>query len=158
MDKYSKLFKKNQDNEIKFFLRPYNPDNEKYFEVIKKARSEGLKQVIVNSKIMTDILYSILEFGGIILKINMSDNTDQDIKDNIKSIIPKLKNDRLLFAKLREQLEWAAESGSIDINSIEIYIYNKKYQIYSNGIICGDDLNRLFENNIKRVLEEYFYE
>ena len=85
-----------------------------------------------------------------------SDTTDQDIKDNIRSIISKLRKDKLLFVKLKEQLEWAAERESIDINSIEIYIHNKKYQIYSNGIIFGDDLNGLFENNIKRVLEEYF--
>ncbi|UAT31985.1 hypothetical protein K7T73_07130 [Bacillus badius] len=156
MSEYGKLFKKNTGVKTHLCLRSYNPEKDKYFEVIKSARKEGLKQVIVNSEIMTNILYSTLKSGGIILKINLSDSTDQDIKDNIKAIIPKLKSDLLLFVKLKEELEWAMDSGSIDIHSIDIYILNRKYTIYSNGIIYGEKLEELFENTIKPVLEEYF--
>lgn len=156
MNSYGKLFRRQTDKNIQLSLRSYNPEKERYFQVIKEARNEGLKQVIINSEIMTDILYTTLDIGGLILKVNMSDSTDEDIKDNVKAIISKLKSDKLLFLKLKEELEWAADSGSIDINSIDIYFLNQRYEIYSNGIIHGDDLAGIFENIMKPVLEKYF--
>ncbi|MFK4353831.1 hypothetical protein [Bacillus sp. RC92] len=157
MNSYGKLFRKQGDKSIQLSLRSYNPEKERYFQVIKEARSEGLKQVIINSEIMTNILYTTLELDGVILKVNLSDNTDDDIKENVKVIISKLRSDKLIFFKLKEELEWAADSGSIDINSIEIYFSNKRYQIYSNGIINGDNLEAAFDKIIKPVLEKYFY-
>ncbi|MCU5582470.1 hypothetical protein OCF65_18710 [Bacillus toyonensis] len=157
MNSYGKLFRKQGDKSIQLSLRSYNPEKERYFQVIKEARSEGLKQVIINSEIMTNILYTTLELDGVILKVNLSDNTDDDIKENVKVIISKLRSDKLIFFKLKEELEWAADSGSIDINSIEIYFSNKRYQIYSNGIINGDNLEVAFDKIIKPVLEKYFY-
>jgi len=153
MNSYGKLFR----GHSKINLRSYNPEIERYFQVIKEARSEGLKQVIINSEIMTDILYATLQSDGMILKVNMSDNTDNDVKDNVKAIISKLKSDKLIFVKLKEELEWASDSGSIDINSIDVYFSNKRYEIYSNGIIHGDDLDLIFSEILKPVLEKYFY-
>ncbi|WP_427127940.1 hypothetical protein ACQCPQ_31065 (plasmid) [Priestia megaterium] len=157
MNSYGKLFRGHSEKNNQLLLRSYDPVKEKYFEVIKEARNEGLKQVIINSEIMTDILYATLNSDGLILKVNMSDNTDDDIKENVKAIIRKLKSDKLIFVKLKEELEWAADSGSIDINSIDIYISNKKYEIHSNGIIHGDDLDSIFDKIMKPVLEKYFY-
>lgn len=157
MNSYGKLFKGNSSTNNQLLLRSYDPVKEKYFEVIKEARNEGLKQVIINSEIMTDILYATLNSDGLILKVNMSDNTDDDIKENVKSIIRRLKSDKLIIEKLKEELEWAADSGSIDINSIDVYFSNKRYEIYSNGIIHGDDLNLIFGKIMKPVLENYFY-
>lgn len=157
MNSYGKLFRSHNSTNNHLFLRSYDPVKEKYFEVIKEARNEGLKQVIINSEIMTDILYATLNLGGLILKVNMSDNTDDDIKENVKSIIRKLKSDKLIFVKLKEELEWAADSGSIDINSIDVYFSNKMYEIHSNGIIHGDDLDSIFDKIMKPVLEKYFY-
>ncbi|MDR4888231.1 hypothetical protein RGU12_11780 [Fredinandcohnia sp. QZ13] len=152
MNSYGKLFK----GRNKINLRSYDPEKERYFKVIKEARREGLKQVIINSEIMTDILYATLQSDGVILKVNMSDTTDKDVKVNVKAIISKLKSDKLFFVKLKEELEWAADSGSIDINSIDVYFSNKRYEIYSNGIIHGDDLDLLFNEIMKPVLEKYF--
>ncbi|MGG4548357.1 hypothetical protein ABER02_11245 [Rossellomorea marisflavi] len=156
MSEYGKLFRKKEGQKNTFILKPYHPDKEKYFELINKAREKSYKQVIVNSKIMTDILFRTLNSGGVILKINMSENTDQFVTDNIKVIIRKLRENNLLFVKLKEQLDWASESGSIDINSIEIYSNKKRYEIYSNGIISGENIIDLFQNNIQIVLEYYF--
>ncbi|MEH6930091.1 hypothetical protein, partial [Priestia megaterium] len=90
MNSYGKLFRGHSSTNNQLFLRSYDPVKEKYFEVIKEARNEGLKQVIINSEIMTDILYATLNLDGLILKVNMSDNTDDDIKENVKAIIRKL--------------------------------------------------------------------
>lgn len=156
MDKYGKIFKKQTNGLREFELRAYDPDKDKYFDVIKKARLDGFKQVIINSKIMAEIMFSILNSKGIILKINMTDNADQDIVDNLKSIISKLRTNHLLFVKLKEELELITESGSIDISSVEIYINKKKYEIKSNGLIIGSELDLFFIHTLVPVLEDYF--
>ncbi|UAK17540.1 hypothetical protein [Sporolactobacillus terrae] len=155
-DQFGKLFVKCRESGNEIAVLPYN-ETDKYYEIIKTARSNGFKQVIVNSEIMINLLYTILGNRGIILKINMSDNTDDEIKDNIKSIIRSIKKDKLNFVKLKDELEWATESGSIDINSIEIFITNIKAQIYSNGILFSQNNETIF-NIIKATLEEYFNE
>lgn len=158
MNSYGKLFKgRNDVNDPQLFIRSYDPEKERYFQVIKEAQNEGLKQVIINSEIMTDILYSTLQLDGLILKVNMSDNTDDDVKENIKAIISRLKSNKLMFVKLKEELEWASDSGSIDINRIDVYFSNQRYEIYSNGVIHGDDLDSIFNKIMKPVLENYFY-
>ncbi|MCY8438602.1 hypothetical protein NQS41_10060 [Bacillus sp. C3(2022)] len=156
MEKYGKVFKKHINDQYEFQLRSYDPDNEKYFEVISKARDDGFTQVIINSKIMSEILFAVLNSKGYLLKINMTDNTDQEVIDNLKSIIAKLKHNPLLFVKLKEQLEVITESGSIDISSIEIFIKEEKYEVKSNGIIIGLELESFFDEIIKTELEVYF--
>ncbi|MFD9275322.1 hypothetical protein NX819_14720 [Bacillus subtilis] len=156
MDNYGKVFKKQFDDKLEFQLRSYDPDKEKYFDIVKNARTEGFKQVIINSKIMSELLFAILNSNGYLLKINMTDNTDQDIIENLKSIIPKLRHKPLLVIKLKEELDLITESGSIDISSIEIFINNKMYEIKSNGIIIGLELDYFFNEIIKPVLEDYF--
>lgn len=156
MEQYGKVFKKSVDNKINLFLNPYAPDKEKYFEIIKVAKSKGLKQVIINSELMTKILFYALESNGVILKINLSDSTDQEIIDNINSIVPKIRTNPLLFSKLKDELDWAIDSGSIDITSIQIFILNQAFQIYSNGIVSGPDISELFNQIMKPVIGKYF--
>ncbi|PFZ73688.1 hypothetical protein COL72_08425 [Bacillus toyonensis] len=156
MNHYGKLFINNSNSQSNISLETYNPDKEKYFEVIKKAREKGLKQVIINSELMLEILYQILENNGVILKVNLSDSTDDEIKDNINSILPKIRENKQLYLKLREELEWAVDSGSIDVNNIEVYVFKTRYQIFSNGIINSSKMDEMFEKIILPVLRKYF--
>lgn len=154
MEKYGKLFRKKSDNDIA--LRSYAPDNDKYFELIKKAREDGYHQLIINSELMISIIYSTLELDGILMKITMSDNTDEDIKENIEFIIKKMRHDKFLFLKLKEELEWAIDSGSIDIYKIDLYFQNERYTLYSNGIISGKNINYFFDTVLNPILGSYF--
>lgn len=156
MNHYGKLFINNSNSQSSISLETYNPDKEKYFEIIKRARGKGLRQVIINSELMLEILYQVLENNGVILKVNLSDSTDDEIKDNISSILPKIRHDKELYAKLREELEWAVDSGSIDIFHIEVYVFKTRYQIFSNGIINSSKKDEMFEKVILPVLRKYF--
>ncbi|AQY41151.1 hypothetical protein P4V72_00095 [Bacillus thuringiensis] len=156
MNHYGKLFINNSNSQSSISLETYNPDKEKYFEIIKRARGKGLRQVIINSELMLEILYQVLENNGVILKVNLSDSTDDEIKDNINSILPKIRQDKELYVKLREELEWAVDSGSIDIFNIEVYVFKTRYQIFSNGIINSSKMDEMFEKVILPVLRKYF--
>ncbi|MHA7912903.1 hypothetical protein [Bacillus altitudinis] len=156
MEQYGKVFKKQTNGLNIFEIRAYDPDIEKYFDVIKKARDNGFKQVIINSEIMSKLMFNILNSQGFILKINMTDNTDEYLVDNIKSLVSKLKTNPLLFVKLKEELSFITESGSIDISSIEILIDSTRYEIKSNGLIVGTNLDSFFEKIFLPTLEDYF--
>lgn len=154
MNEYGKIFRQKKNN--KFSLRSYNPDKEKYFELIQKAKKDSYTQLIINSELMIDLMYKILNLSGVVLKISMSETTDQNIKDNVKFILQKLRQDNLYFSKLKEELEWAIDSGSLDIESIDAYYKKNKITIKSNGIIYGKDKSTTFEEVIIPVLECYF--
>lgn len=156
MEQYGKVFKKQTNGLNIFEIRAYDPNIEKYFDVIKKARDDGFKQVIINSEIMSKLMFNILNSQGFILKINMTDNTDEYLVDNIKSLVSKLKTNPLLFVKLKEELNFITESGSIDISSIEIFIDSTRYEIKSNGLIVGTNLDSFFEKIFFPTLEDYF--
>ncbi|MDI4570444.1 hypothetical protein [Bacillus altitudinis] len=158
MEQYGKVFKKQTNGLNIFEIRAYDPNIEKYFDVIKKARDDGFKQVIINSEIMSKLMFNILNSQGLILKINMTDNTDQYLVDNIKSLVSKLKTNPLLFVKLKEELSFITESGSIDISSIEIFIDSTRYEIKSNGLIIGKNFDVFFNNIFLPTLEDYFHE
>lgn len=154
MNEYGKIFRRKQDNN--FSLRSYNPDKEKYFELIQTAKEDNYTQLIINSELMINLMYTALNFDGIILNVSMSDTTDQDIKDNIRFILQKIRQNNLYFSKLKEELEWAIDCGSLDIESVDLYYENNKSTIKSNGIIYGKNKSATFNNLIVPVLESYF--
>jgi len=154
MELYSKVFRHKVKKELT--LRSYNPDSESYFDLIKMARSDGYNQVIINSEIMISIIHSLLETDNILMKITMSDNTDQDVRESIDYVVKKMKHDKLLFFKLKSELEWVIDSGSIDINCIDIYFEKQRYTIYSNGLVIGKQIHTVFKKLIKPVLGVYF--
>ncbi|MED2940640.1 hypothetical protein [Cytobacillus horneckiae] len=152
---YSKVFKYNEKGTNIPALVPYNPEKETYYELIKKSRKKGLRQIIINSEIMTELMYNTLSHEGLILDINLSDNTDKISKDNVESILHAIRKNKLNFIKLREELDWAIERESIDISNIIIYIDNIKLEIKSNGIIIGEINNYFFDKVMKPTLENY---
>lgn len=158
MEEYGKVFREISSPKKSYTLCTYRPEEESYFEVVKRARESGKRQVVLNSEIMTELMLSIINNGGIVRKINLSDSTDQDVIDNITSIINKMKSDPLMFVKLKDELEWVYDSGSIDINSVTIYFNNAQFTVYSNGIVFGQNPLDLFETILIKVLEEFFDE
>lgn len=158
MEEYGKVFREISSQKKSYTLCTYRPEEESYFEVVKRARESGKRQVVLNSEIMTELMLSIINNGGIVRKINLSDSTDQEVVDNITSIINKMKSDPLMFVKLKQELEWVYDSGSIDINSVTIYFNSAQFTVYSNGIVFGQNPLVLFETILIKVLEEFFDE
>lgn len=158
MEEYGKVFRDIISERKSFILCTYKPEEESYFEVVKRARDEGKRQVVLNSEIMTEIMFCIINNNGIVRKINLSDSTDEDVIDDINSLISKMKKDPLLFIKLKDELEWAYDSGSIDINNVTVYFDGSQFTIHSNGIIFGERPVDLFEKIIRQVLVKFFNE
>lgn len=154
MELYGKIFRHKVNKEIT--LRSYNPDSESYYDLINKARSEGYNQVIINSEIMVSIIHALLKTDNMLMKITMSDNTDQDIKESIDYVVKKMKQDKLLFIELKSELEWAIDSGSIDIKCIVIYFKKQRYTIFSNGLVIGKQIDTVFKKLLKPVIGVYF--
>lgn len=158
MDQFGKIFRNVSTQNEQFELCEYNPKEHSYFEIIQKGRQDGKRQVVINSEIMNEILYKIISNEGFISKIKLADSTDQDIIDNVTNLIPKLRTNPLLFIELKKELEWAYDSGSIDIVSIQVIFESKLYQITSNGLIEGKEVATFFMEIINPILTSYFNE
>ncbi|KMY49257.1 hypothetical protein [Peribacillus loiseleuriae] len=155
MDEYGKIFRKYSNDKLNICMESYNPDVEKYHEVILRMKAKSYKQVIINSELMIEILNAVIMNEGYILGINFTDNTDENLKIDVKNFVLKIRKDRLQFINLKELLKWALDNNSIDIFNIELY-YNKiHYTVYSNGLIMGNKLNLIFEDIIEKVLDNY---
>lgn len=158
---FAKVFKKiNKNSRSTLYLRPYDVENQQYLDIIKDAQSEGLSQVIINSQIMIDFLSYTLEKDGIILKIQMNNYADVELKDDIMAIVRKLRKEKHLFQELKQQLSWALDSESIDILSITIALkiddsFPQSWEIFSNGIIVGEDIEKFFRVHLCQVVEGY---
>ena len=156
---YGKLFKRYLDDELDIIFNEYIPDEQKYYRLIEEALKRGEKQVIINSEIMIAIIFDVIGLSGIILDIEMSDNTDKVIKDNVKKILSKMRTNNIEFVKLKEILEWSNSKDSIDIMSIDIYYDNDRYTIKSNGVFyCVNDekknLNHILDKLLKKIVEK----
>lgn len=156
MSEYGKVFRLLSSPNENFDISIYDPKEHSYFDVVRTARKEGKRQIVINSELMTLILYKAISSKGFISKIDLADSTDEDIKANINTLIPKLRHNPVLFVDLKKELEWAYDSGSIDIVSISIIFENELYKINSNGLMEGKNLQPLFDKIIRPILKEYF--
>ncbi len=155
MDEYGKIFRKYSNDKLNICTESYNPDVEKYHEVILRMKAKGYKQVIINSELMIEILNAIIMNEGYILGINFTDNTDENLKIDVKNLVLKIRKDRLQFINLKELLKWALDNNSIDIFNIELYYNKNPYTVYSNGLIMGNKLNLIFKGILEKVLDNY---
>ncbi|OCX64816.1 hypothetical protein BFM98_07190 [Lysinibacillus sp. AR18-8] len=156
MDTYGKMFRKKHDE---FIIKKYKPSEQRYYEIINEARKAGYKQLIVNSEIMLQIIESVLLKKGILMNVEMSESTDEDLSDNVEKLVREIRENPLLFIRLKEQLEWTNDTSCIDINSITLYCDGNKFTLMSNGVLYGrSEINNFFSKIIKPVLISYFYE
>lgn len=155
MEVYGKVFRKYSNGELNIINKSYNPDTEKYHEVILEMKSSGYKQVIINSELMLKLLNEIILNEGFILQIKFTDNTDENLIIDVNNLIGKIRYDRIQFIKLKEVLNWALDNNSIDIFNVELLYKQKKYTVYSNGLILGEEINVLFEEILKKIFFEY---
>ncbi|PNP90633.1 hypothetical protein BMT55_11690 [Listeria newyorkensis] len=161
MDKCGKVFRR-ELHSADFTLVPYDPSVQKYYSVIKEEREKGHQQVIINSEIMMNIMYAIVDSGSIVQTIKLSDASDNELNKQIEAILSKLRRDRWFFMKLKDALLWATDNQCIDIERLQVAINSDdrimSYSIYSTGILEGENIESLFNVIIEPVLTEYFSE
>ncbi|MDQ0269020.1 hypothetical protein [Cytobacillus purgationiresistens] len=63
---FSKVFKIIENDTVKPYLISYTPNKENYYELIKKCRKDGLKQVIINYEIMNELMFKTISSDGFI--------------------------------------------------------------------------------------------
>lgn len=159
--KYAKVFKKfNIDSHITLHLLPYDVENQKYLDLLDEAKSNGLSQVVINSEIMLDLLSYTVENDGLILKIKLNNYADEELEDEITYLVRRVREEKNLFGDLKESLSWILDSELIDITSITIAfslddmsIYS--WEIFSNGIIIGENIGEFFNKHLYKVIGEY---
>jgi len=165
MEEHGKIFKKIEENSRQeLYYYPYDVANQNYVDLIKVARKEGLKQVIINSKIMFVLMDYVIKSDGFVNRITFNEGASPDFVASVNSLVERLRNDKTILRTLKAEIEWALNEESIDIARLHITLIEKKSknedeflqgQILSNGIIISSKDKGLFNSHFKKVIEDH---
>lgn len=135
---YAKLFVTKSDNKI--VKIKYSPGLDDYYSIVKENCTKGYRQIIITSKMMTSVIEDYFYTKS--YQISSIEFMEEDIslKNEIDSILNKLKGERAYFGALLEKINFLSEESAIDIRSIELRGRNDKQQAVNislqvNGII-----------------------
>lgn len=161
--KYGKVFKKVSDKNVFFELTEYDFNKSTYSDLIRAQKKEGFRQVLFNTELMLELIRGIAESDEfIVTDIKMSEVADEDIREDIKSILLDYRKNNSLLYKIIDELEWYSDKESIDVCELELVTREMNmFKIKSNGIISSselEDLEKFFEKFISIHLLRYFYE
>lgn len=156
---YVKLFMDKQNNKI--IHVKYSPDKDDYYSLVKEHCKKGYKQIIITSKMMTSIMEDY--FYNKLFRVSLIEfmEEDESLKNDIKSILSNLNNDRAYFGIMLNKIKFLSEDTAIDIKKIELKGKNDKEQymkisIQVNGILGISE--KCFEEEIKtltKIIEGY---
>ena len=116
MIKFLKIFKKNN---CIVPIEYTSEDQKNYFRFVESQHENGLRQVIITSKLMLKIIenFFLQEFS---IKKIIFDEDDLELEDEIKKILEKITENRVYFFKLFNKLECISNNSSINLQRIEM--------------------------------------
>lgn len=158
-----KIFKStDSDSNYNFVFEQYGGEGTKsYRDVVKKHKKQGQSQLLLNSKLMIEMIGWTLSQSNtekIILKNVNLDNDQEDVNDEEFSDLLNQSNGNydIAISKLMKLLDWCVDSGSIDIKSIMVSSFkqDKIADIFFNGTFSGDI--EIFESFINPFLMDQY--
>ncbi|HCY7665848.1 TPA: hypothetical protein O1692_000959 [Staphylococcus aureus] len=163
MANYAKIMKKFDDH--KYIVKSFDLEDLSKFgsypDKMKKIYGQGYSQVIINSKIMLSLLERVIENKNLeFISFEVNDpSLDEETRAQINKIIENLKSKKMGFSAVKEYLFWVFDEGSIFIDKLILYNYEKSsnIEINSNGLICFDNKEEFVDLVIVN-LESYLNE
>lgn len=163
MANYAKIMKKFDDH--KYIVKSFDVEDLSKFgsypDKMKKIYEQGYSQVIINSKIMLSLLERVIENKNLeFISFEVNDpSLDEETRTQINKIIENLKSKKMGFSAVKEYLFWVFDEGSIFIDKLILYNYEKSsnIEINSNGLIYFDNKEE-FVDLVIANLESYLNE
>ncbi|ASG81080.1 hypothetical protein [Lactiplantibacillus pentosus] len=150
--KEAKIFKDGTDSLVSV---DYNPKVTAYFDLIEAQRKRGLSQFIVTSDIMTKLISMlVIERQFILISIDFM-NDDEDLNNEIQTLVDKIGQNGFLFSELLNKLHFLSNEQCIDILRVTLKKRSEgkstQIKVQANGIFfinCDS-----FEEESKRLIE-----
>lgn len=143
---YFQLFN-NNDNKI--LLKKYPIDkNTRYLRYLDEMRDNGLSHIILNSKLLLDMVDLFVGYGWNVNNIDLDDNQEIDVNLYHFTLSTPLDHKLLLLNKLK----YDVKKYNLIINSISISNnnYTNDFIIKSNGLVEIDGEN---PKELKEMIE-----
>ncbi|CAM3959735.1 hypothetical protein [Staphylococcus xylosus] len=164
MTNYAKLMKIYNDNAYDVISVEIDDLSKfgSYPEIMKKIYEQGYTQITINSYLMLKILEKVNgSRDWEIINMEITDPTiDEETINEIKLIFNQIKNKEKDFTLMKDYLFWALDDGSIFIDKIILYNTeaNVSEEVYSNGLIFGQNNELIFLDIIKEIMNGYLNE
>ena len=130
-----KVFQNIQTRNIECFV--YDPQ-QNYYHVVQNASKNGYQQSIFTSSVMIALIEEfLLKYNSIVTEIEFSVD-DEEVNQEIKKIIGKMKYNGAYWAILKDKLSFLSEYNSIDITKVSIK------SKHGNGFLLSLQANGIF--------------
>lgn len=130
-----KVFQNIQTRNIECFV--YDPQ-QNYYHVVQNASKNGYQQSIFTSSVMIALIEEfVLKYNSIVTEIEFSVD-DEEVNQEIKKIIGKMKYNGAYWAILKDKLSFLSEYNSIDITKVSIK------SKHGNGFLLSLQENGIF--------------
>lgn len=131
-----KVFQNIQTGDIECFL--YDPQQD-YYYVVQHALQSGYQQSIFTPSVMIALIEEfLLKYDSIVTEIEFSVE-DEEVNQEIKKIIGKMKDNGTYWAILKDKLFFLSNYDSIDIQKVNIK------SKHGNGFLLNLQANGIFD-------------
>lgn len=131
-----KVFQNIQTKNIECFV--YAPQ-QNYYHVVQNALKNGYQQSIFTSSVMIALIEEfLLKYNSIVTEIEFSVD-DEEVNQEIKKIIEKMKDNGAYWARLKDKLSCLSQYDSIDITKVSIQSKQE------NGFLLNLQENGIFD-------------
>lgn len=144
-----KLFRRLETNSIECLQYDYGVQD--YYRMVQEMINRGYRQIICTSSVMVAIIeHYLVRHNAVLISIDFLQE-DDELNEEIKAIISKLRDNGAYWAILKERLEFLSKYDSIDIKQVAIKCIEGDGYIFSlkvNGLLS------ISENKFKSVSDE----
>lgn len=131
-----KVFQNIQTRNIECFV--YDPQQD-YYYVVQNALKSGYQQSIFTFSVMIALIEEfLLKYNSIVTEIEFSVD-DEEVNQEIKKIIGKMKYNGAYWARLKDKLSFLSQYDSIDITKVSIQSKQE------NGFLLNLQENGIFD-------------
>lgn len=151
--KKDKIFYKFKDQKKVYDLITYDESKLDYYSLIKKYQNQGYYQLIINSRLMIDLIRDFQKINLTVYDIELQED-DENFYEELHKTLEGLKgnnNSEVYLKYLIQSLNLLYYDNSIEINKISLGNSLNDVIIYSNGIVV---MNEDIENEIKSFLKK----
>lgn len=157
----SRIFKFKNGNQLDYALFEVDlNDIDSFRNDLGEKRKLGYSLVIINADLMSSIMSNVLQSGGVIHEIKVSDPTvDEELTEEIRMFVEGIRKNPSHYEMYLDEIRWLLNVDSIFIDELNFTVKSEENKFISsklfvNGILSGEANDYIFNKFILSTLKE----
>lgn len=151
---FFKIFMKSKKTSEFVFVN-YNSEEKEYYSFLKEEKAKGLFPLLLNSKILMDLLTVLFNEKKYTISTISFAEEDVTYEKRIDKLISESNEDRTYFFHLSKELDYLMDEESVEILCVAVRCKTDFIMLQSNGIVKIKTINGLDKTEeVKYMLTE----